>query len=165
MKPIKAQILATALNAKQHVDDIMAAVRKPDGYAKLSQAQRKLLLAAVLGSMVPADAKIKDVELQRVKTHLSTKYHLAPQLLDEALAIAIDGLSGLDVIHASKALTELLSIEDRINLIGLLWDVALCDLELAPEEEELVFKIADIAQVPRKKVIEQQARVSKKGYS
>jgi uncharacterized tellurite resistance protein B-like protein len=152
-------------NAHQHVEEIMQAVAKPDGYARLTQTQRKFLLAAVLGSMVPADSKVKDVELQRIKTHLATKYFLAPQLLDEALVIAHEGLSGGGVEKAAKSIAELLNIDDRINLIGLLWDIALCDLELAQEEENLVYKVADLAQVPRKKVVEQQARVAKKGYS
>jgi uncharacterized tellurite resistance protein B-like protein len=74
-------------------------------------------------------------------------------------------LTGDELTDASKTLTELLSVEDRVNLIGLLWDVALCDLELAPEEEAMVIKVADLADVPRKRVIEQQQKVQRKGYA
>jgi uncharacterized tellurite resistance protein B-like protein len=154
-----------AENARKAVDDILAKVHQPDGYAKLSSYQRRFLLAAILGSIVPADLKVRDVEMQRLKTHLATKFHLTPELLEQALAAAQKGLSGEELTDVSKTLPELLSIEDRINLIALLWDVAMCDLELAPEEEKMVMRVADLAQVPRKHVVEQQQKVQRKGYA
>ncbi len=161
----KKQTQRTAEEARKTVEDILAKVHVPDGYAKLTINQRRFMLAAILGSIVPADSKVRDVEMQRLKTHLALKFHFTPELLDQALAAAHKGLSGEDLADASKTLPELLSIDDRINLVGLLWDVALCDLELAPEEEQMVLKVADLAQVPRKHVIEQQAKVQRKGYA
>jgi uncharacterized tellurite resistance protein B-like protein len=165
--PPKGKKLAqrTADEARKTVDDIIAKVHTPDGYAKLTINQRRFMLAAIVGSIVPADSKIRDVEMARLKNHLASKFHFTPELLDQALAAAQKGLSGEELADASKTLPELFSMDDRINLIGLLWDVALCDLELAPEEESMVMKVADFAQVPRKHVVEQQQKVQRKGYA
>ena len=55
---------------------------------------------------------------------------------------------------------DLLSIDDRTQLIGMLWDLALCDHELHQNEETLIYKVADAAGVLRKRVAEQQAIAS-----
>lgn len=60
----------------------------------------------------------------------------------------------------AKALPELLGSEDLINMIGQLWELAIIDLELHAEEERLVYRVADLAGVPRKRVAEQLARAS-----
>jgi uncharacterized tellurite resistance protein B-like protein len=161
----KKQAQLTALEARKTVDEIIAKVHAPDGYAKLTINQRRFMLAAILGSMVPADAKVREIEMQRLKMHLAAKFHFTPELLDQAMAVAHKGLTGDELTDASKTLSALLSVEDRVNLVGLLWDVALCDLELAPEEEAMVMKIADLAQVPRKRVVEQQQKIQRKGYA
>jgi uncharacterized tellurite resistance protein B-like protein len=161
----KKQAQLNALEARKTVDEILAKVHTPDGYARLTINQRRFMLAAILGSIVPADAKVREVEMHRLKMHLAAKFHFTPELLDQALSVAHKGLTGDELTDASKTLTELLSVEDRVNLIGLLWDVALCDLELAPEEEAMVIKVADLAEVPRKRVIEQQQKVQRKGYA
>lgn len=138
--------------------DIMAKLVHPQGFSKLQPNQRKFLLAAVLGSIVPADGKIRDVEMKHLETHLKQKYNCAPETLKLALSYANTGLANEQLQKAASQLTELLSIEDRTSLIGLLWDIAICDNELHSNEETMIYKIADSAGVPRKRVAEQQAR-------
>lgn len=138
--------------------EIMAKLDTPNGFAKLQPNQRKFMLAAVLGSIVPADGKIREVEMQHLETHLTQKYRLNPETLRLSLSYANTGLEATQLQKASHQLTELLSIEDRISLIGLLWDIAIRDDELHGTEESMIYKIADSTGVPRKRVIEQQAR-------
>lgn len=57
-------------------------------------------------------------------------------------------------------LAGLLGIEDRCVLVGHMWDVALSDKELHAAEEALISSLSDRAGVPRKRVIEQQARAA-----
>lgn len=139
--------------------EIMAKIDEPSGFAKLQPNQRKFLLAAVLGSIVFADGKIRDVEMQHLETHLIKKYRLNAETLRHSISYANTGLSAEHLQKASRQLTELLSIDDRISLVGLLWDIAISDNELHGNEESMIYKIADSSGVPRKRVIEQQARV------
>ena len=138
--------------------DIMAKLDQPSGFSKLQPNQRKFLLGAVLGSIVPADGKIREVEMQHLETHLKQKYGCNPETLRLALSYANTGLANEQLIKAANQLKELLSIEDRTALIGLLWDIAICDNELHSNEEAMIYNIADSADVPRKRVAEQQAR-------
>ena len=140
------------------VDEIMAKLDLPAGFAKLQPNQRKFLLAAVLGSIVPADGQIRAVEMQHLETHLKQKYSFNPEALKLAMSYANTGLAAKQLKKASSQLSELLSIDDRIALIGLLWDIAICDDELHRSEEDMIYKIADSSGVPRKRVVEQQVR-------
>jgi uncharacterized tellurite resistance protein B-like protein len=53
-----------------------------------------------------------------------------------------------------------LGIEDRCTMIANLWELALCDDELHGFEEKMVYKVADLSDVPRKKVAELMAKAA-----
>lgn len=132
----------------------------PNGFAKLTTLQRRLLLAAVLSSVVPADGQVLKVEMEQLEKQLRVKFQFTQDQLQTAMAMASKHGSPKGVELLAKHLPELLSIEDRTQLIGLLWDLALCDHELHQREETLIYKIADAAGVLRKRVTEQQAIAS-----
>lgn len=151
---------ATALsNAAAQLDDIVALLKEPAGFSRLLPEQRKFVLAVVVASIVPADGKIKPCELEKLQALLRSRMHTSGKTLDHALLLARAGLRGNAAISLSATrLADLLGIEDRCALIGMLWDIALCDYELHAKEEQLIYDIADKAGIPRKKVAEQQAR-------
>jgi uncharacterized tellurite resistance protein B-like protein len=148
---------ASMTEAKAIISQIIEKIAVPNGFAKLSPPQRKYLLAAILGSVVPADGKVRPIELEHFESFLKTKYHLGNDQLNIARSFAKLGFEVEQLHHAARYLPELLSIEDRTNLVGMLWDIALCDQELHSKEDALIYKIADLAGVPRKRVAEQQA--------
>ncbi len=137
---------------------ILGVTAKPDGYTKLSISQRRLLLAFVLAALVPADGKIRDVEMAQLTSVLKTRYAMTEADISEAIAYCYAESNHTILSAAAQQLVNLLSIEDRISLVGHLWDLAHCDQELHPAEETLIYQLADKFQVPRKRVIEQQAR-------
>ncbi len=139
------------------ISQIVEKIATPNGFAKLSPSQRKYLLVAILGSIVPVDGKIRAVEVEHFESFLKTKYQLNNDSLKIALSFSNLGFDVEQLQEAARHLPELLSIEDRTNLVGLLWDIALCDQELHAKEDALIYKIADLAGVPRKRVAEQQA--------
>jgi uncharacterized tellurite resistance protein B-like protein len=143
--------------AKAIITQIVEKIATPNGFAKLSPAQRRYLLAAILGSIVPVDGKVRPVELEHFENYLKTKYQFSNESLKVAMSFASSGLQPEGSQQAARYLPDLLSIEDRTNLVGALWDLALCDHELHANEDSLIYKIADQAGVPRKRVAEQQA--------
>lgn len=132
----------------------------PNGFAKLTSVQRRLLLAAVLTSIVPADGHVRKVEMEQLEKQLRLKFQFTQGQLQTAMAMASKQGSPSGVELLAKHLPELLSIEDRTQMIGMLWDLALCDHELHQREENLIYKVADAAGVLRKRVAEQQAIAS-----
>jgi uncharacterized tellurite resistance protein B-like protein len=149
--------------ANNHLEEILLHLEKPGGFAKLNTTQRKFLMGLVLASMVPADKRVRNVELERLQVMLKTSLHINGEVAVESMALA-EGQKDLcpAVLQIAKALPDLLGIEDRCNLIAHLWDLALCDNELHSFEEQLVFKVADLSGVPRKRVAELMARAAAK---
>jgi uncharacterized tellurite resistance protein B-like protein len=148
-------------SAVQHLDELLVQLAKPGGFAKLTTVQRKFLMGLILAAIVPADNRIRNIELERLQLMLKTNLHASHDVAMESLALAEyskEQVINLDAL--AKALPDLLGIEDRCTLITGLWELALCDDELHAFEEKMVYKIADLSEVPRKKVAELMAKAS-----
>ena len=137
---------------------ILSITQQYNGFAKLNSSQRRLLLAALLASVIPVDGRIHANEVGHFSDHLKKRYQFSDDMAKYALGLIKNTLSPEHLAQATKQLPEMLSMEDRVNLVGMLWDLALCDFELHSQEEALIYKIADQAGVPRKRVAEEQAR-------
>jgi uncharacterized tellurite resistance protein B-like protein len=147
--------------ARQHLDELLIVLTKPGGFAKLSIVQRKFLMGLVLAAIVPADNRIRNIELERLQLMLKSSLNITGDVAMESLAMVEDSKDHTINIDAlAKVLPELLGIEDRCTLIANLWDLALCDDELHGSEEKMVYKVADLSEVPRKKVAELMARAA-----
>lgn len=154
--PLEGGTLSTA---SARLDEISALLKEPSGFSRLSPEQRKFVLAVVIASVVPADGKIRPCELEKLQALLKIRMQTSGRTLESVLALAQSGLGRNSAVGLSASrLADLLGIEDRCALIGMLWDIALCDYELHAAEEQLIYDIADKAGVPRKKVAEQQAK-------
>lgn len=147
-------------SASTLIAQIIEKIGMPNGFAKLTPPERKFLLAAILGSMVPADGKVRSVEMEHLEDHLKKKYQMTSESLNQALAFASSGLAPEHLKQAAKHLPDLLGIEDRTNLVGMLWDLALCDRNLHSNEEKMIYNIAEDAGVTLKHVAEQKARAA-----
>jgi uncharacterized tellurite resistance protein B-like protein len=147
--------------AKTHLDEILQILSRPGGFAKLNSIQRKFLMGIVLAAIVPADKRIRNIELERLQVMLKATLSINGSVVVESLALA-EGQYKLDesLEAIAKALPDLLGIEDRCMLISNLWELALCDNELHSFEEKMVLQVADLSGVPRKKVAELMARAA-----
>jgi uncharacterized tellurite resistance protein B-like protein len=127
----------------------------------LKPEERRLAVTVLLAALVPADHKIRDIEIDRLMRLSSESYKVHGNGLDTIKNIAMCKQFSADELNAIAAIVpEILNIEDRCTLVGLLWEVALCDKELHKLEEEAIFAIADRMDVPRKRTVEQQARAA-----
>ncbi len=76
------------LNNQIAITQIVEKISVPNGFAKLVPQQRRLLLAAVLCSIVPADSFVRKVEMEHLEQHLVSKFQFAKDPLNSALAFA-----------------------------------------------------------------------------
>ncbi len=159
--PRKKRIAATQPISGIDIATIIATTRQHNGFAKLSSSHRRLLIAAILAAVVVRDGKILTVELQHYLGHLKTRYQFSIQEQELAMQFLENGCTEDDLLQAAKQLPELLSVEDRAHLIGLLWDIACCDQEIHASENDLIIKISDHAGVVRKRALEELARAKR----
>lgn len=153
--------MAVRLSAIENLERIVETLGKPGGYSKLNSDQRKFMLGVALAAVVPADLKIKHTEVGHLHKIIKTRLHCPASMSEDILSLACSKPQSRHVTEIlAKALPELLGSEDLINMIGQLWELAIIDLELHAEEERLVYRVADLAGVPRKRVAEQLARAS-----
>jgi uncharacterized tellurite resistance protein B-like protein len=92
---------------------------------------------------------------------MTTRLHCATSISEDILSLACSKPQPAHITDVlAKALPELLGAEDLIAMIGQLWELAIVDHDLHSEEELLVYRVADLAGVPRKRVAEQLARAA-----
>lgn len=138
-------------------------LKSPKGVASLSIEDRKFLFAVMIASVVPSDHKVKAVETEKLAAILKQKYGLQGETFTKAMIFARgEYASRADIKSLATQLEDLLSAEDRAELVGSMWDVALSDKELHQLEEQLIYSIAEAAGLPRKRIAEQQARAALK---
>ncbi len=151
--------MAVRLTAVNNLESIVEILAKPGGFAKLTAGQRKYVLGVALAAVVPVDLKIKHVEVGRLQQIVTTRLNCPTTMAEDILSLACSKPQPPQITETlAKALPELLGPEDLSAFIGHLWEVAIVDRDLHANEEQLVYRMADLAGVPRKRVAEQLAR-------
>ena len=151
--------MAVRLSAIEQLGTIVATLSRPGGFAKLGPEQRKFILGVTMAAVIPADMKIKHAEVAHLQQLISTRLKCPKTMSEDIVSLACSKPQSTDVTDAlAKVLPELLGAEDLANMIGSFWELAIADHDLHSSEERLVYRMADIAGVPRKRVAEQLAR-------
>ena len=128
---------------------------------QLRPEERRLAIAVLLATLVPADHQVRDVEVERLNKLADDHYKVTGVSKTHIESLARGKQFTIGEMQAISAhVPSILNIEDRCSLVGLLWEIALCDKELHALEEEAILAIADKLEVPRKRTIEQQARAA-----
>jgi uncharacterized tellurite resistance protein B-like protein len=148
-------------DAQAHLAQITSVLKTPSGFSKLNPSQKKFLFGIVLASVVPSDRIVKPCEKENLQGQLNQFLHMHGAQQSEAMALAdMPPMNPADLDSLASSLADLLGMQDRAMLVRHLWELALCDGELHSDEEKLIFRISDVAGIPRKQVAEQLAWVS-----
>lgn len=120
----------------------------------------ELATAVLLAEVARADRSIEDGELSDLVALLSRHLHLSE---DEAYELAGSGISEAEAaisLHAfTRSLHTSLSESDKLEVVELLWRVALADGVLDAEEDYTVRKIADLLYARRADIIRLRNKV------
>lgn len=149
--------------ASLRLRSIVEKIQNPQGRVSLQSEDRRYIVAVILASVVSIDGKVRQVEIDKLHEVLNLQVGATSKTLGQAVSIAHMNFGKSDVIEKiARVLVELLSVADRIALVGMLWDLALVDLELHKLEEDYIYRVADYASVPRRKVVEMEAKAAAK---
>ncbi len=112
------------------------------------EQRQQLALASLLVEMARADFDETASEHAAIADLLATHFELTPEESQALLKRAQDESdSAVCLFDFSRALHESLDAEQRLEVIELLWKVALADNKLDKYEDYLVRKVADLLYV------------------
>ena len=116
-------------------------------FAGLSHNHTRFLYAALLASIIMSDERVRPEELALFAKMVTQKLLLPEGALEAMADFIAHGLNDEELEGASLALRRELPMEKRVELIGMLWELAMCDASLHPREEERVQRIAEFVGV------------------
>lgn len=124
---------------------------------KIEQKQggtRELASAALLIEVARADFEITPEELARLISLLAATFDMSPEDVELVTQQANDQVENAVSLHDfTRVINEHCSPEERSELIGLMWQVAVADGDLSKYEDHLIRRVADLLYVPHQEFI------------
>ncbi|ANH05868.1 TerB family tellurite resistance protein [Shinella sp. HZN7] len=118
----------------------------------------RVAVMALCIQVMEADGKILDVEKKALRARLKEFYGLDETELDALVAAGTDAESeAIDFFRFTSELKRQLSEEQRVDLIGLLWEIVYADGERSEMEDHAIWRIADLLGVSgRERIMKRQ---------
>jgi uncharacterized tellurite resistance protein B-like protein len=110
--------------------------------------------AALLMEVASADNQISEVERKAIRRIVAETFALSPEQASRISREAERHASEVTSLYPfTRLLTCECSMEDRIEIVRRLWEVAFVDGRVDAHEEHLIRKIADLLYVPHSQFI------------
>jgi len=115
---------------------------------------RELASAALLVEVARADFEITPEELARLIDLLATTFDMSPEDLELVTQQANDQVENAVSLHDfTRVINEHCSPEERNELVGLMWEVAIADGDISKFEDHLIRRVADLLYVSHQEFI------------
>nr|WP_272209896.1 TerB family tellurite resistance protein [Marinicella sp. W31]MDC2875734.1 TerB family tellurite resistance protein [Marinicella sp. W31] len=118
----------------------------------------RVAVVALCYQVMEADGVISESEQKRLRELMETKYGLHGTGLSNLIAAGEEaGSEAVDFYRFTSDVKRHLDEDQRIKLIGLLWDIAYADGSRSEMEDNVVWRIAELIGVSgRDRVLERQ---------
>ena len=125
----------------------------------------RIAVAALCMQVMEADGQIKDSEKKRLRKLLKEQYALDGRQLDALMAAGLEAEStAVDYFRFTSDLKRHLNTEQRLELIGILWDIVYADGERSEMEDHVIWRVADLLGVSvRDRVLQRQQAATRSG--
>ena len=112
--------------------------------ATLDKNDPKLSVAALLVHLAAVDGQMKDAERNAIKGVLQDHYGLDEQSVDNLVKeAALRDAEAVDFYKFTAAITQL-EMEDRIEIVRMMWTVVFADKKNHELEDNMVWRIAEL---------------------
>jgi uncharacterized tellurite resistance protein B-like protein len=129
----------------------------------ISEHSIQLATTALLVEMMKADTEVSDEERKAVVKTIQSQFHLNEEETNELLHVAEDQIQkATGYFEFTSLINKGLAYEQKVKVIGHLWEIAFADSHLDKHEEHMVRKIAGLIYVEHKDFIDAKLRVKKK---
>ncbi|QND48626.1 hypothetical protein HB780_23900 [Rhizobium lusitanum] len=118
----------------------------------------RIAVAALCIQVMEADGKIEDSEKKRLRKLLKEQYGLEGRQLDALIAAGQEAESeAVDYYRFTSDLKRHLNGEQRLELLGILWDIVYADGERSEMEDHAIWRIADLMGISdRERIVKRQ---------
>jgi uncharacterized tellurite resistance protein B-like protein len=117
----------------------------------------RITVAALCMQVMEADGQIKASEKKRLRKLLKEQYALDGKQLDALMATGLEAeSSAVDYYRFTADLKRHLNTEQRLELIGILWDIVYADGERSEMEDHVIWRIADLLGVSSRERIQKR---------
>lgn len=111
--------------------------------------QIQLATATLLFHAIAIDGMVREEEMARLKPMLAEHFQLEEQELNRLLTQAEQQeKDSVDLYRFTSVLSDRLSLEEKRKIIAMMWQLVYADGELAPLEDNLVWRTAELLHVP-----------------
>jgi uncharacterized tellurite resistance protein B-like protein len=143
---------------KKFFDDHIDSAATQNG---VSQERRlRVATVALLLETARADFNVQDSELASVARHAQEFFQLSDDKTAELVELAEEEAKNATCyFEFTSLINDGFSLEEKVKIVELMWQVAYADKELEKYEEALVRKIADLLYVPHTAFIAAKHRV------
>jgi len=109
---------------------------------------------ALLMEVARADHRVEDEERQAIQRIIERYYSVSAERAREIAAAAESHANDMTSLHpVTRLITSECSLDERIAIVRLLWEVTFSDGHVDKHEEHLVRKVADLLYVPHNQFI------------
>lgn len=123
----------------------------------------RMAAVALLIEVARADSRVSDEERQVILRIIERCYSVSTGQALEIADAAEDYADGLTSLYPlTRLLTSECSLEERVAIVRLLWEVTFADGHVDKHEEYLVRKVADLLYVPHNQFI--RTRLQESGH-
>jgi uncharacterized tellurite resistance protein B-like protein len=123
---------------------LLSGLMAPDP-APLPETDARLALAALLVRVARSDGDYADIEIDRIDRILARRYALSPF---EATALRRDAETleseAPDTVRFTRAIKDAVPYDDRLAVVGALWEVVMADGSRDAEENSLMRMVANL---------------------
>ncbi|MET3601234.1 TerB family tellurite resistance protein [Martelella mangrovi] len=127
----------------------------------------RVAVVALCYQVMEADGVISESEQKRLRELMENQYGLRGSGLDDLIAAGEEaGSEAVDFYRFTSDVKRHLDEDQRIKLIGLLWDIAYADGSRSEMEDNVVWRIAELIGVSgRDRVLERQDALKRASIS
>ena len=126
--------------------------------------EQHLAEAALMFHVIAADGKVRDVEIDRMRSILAGRYDLDEGAFSELLEAARKAESeAVDLYRFTSLLNKRFDRDQRIAMIERLWEMVFADGELHEFEDNVVWRVAQLLHVESPDRIAMKQRVRERG--
>lgn len=121
----------------------------------------ELATAALLSEIIRADRHADERELVAYKALLRQHFSLSDEAIE---ALADEGRSkaedAVDLVQFTQVINQRCDQTQKRAILTGLWEVAYADKEIAPIEEHIIRRIADLLHLPHSQFIQSKLKVT-----